>query len=163
LSQFSRRAKWLGDLFSASVLPRADDPGVVSDDVSLVQSYDGGGHGFEKFFRSVLFTGATNATDIITVAEDEVFRLYAVESHSIVSGQASVLEALLINLEFPLTNVPVGNPPVLSNTPTLWETSVPIMMPLTRLSVGYTGGIAATQIFFAVYGTRAPLGTVFHV
>jgi len=48
LSQFSRRARWLQDLFTPSVAPHGADPSVVSDDVSLVTQYDGGGIGFSK-------------------------------------------------------------------------------------------------------------------
>jgi len=45
MTQFSRRARWLDSLFPQSVAPANPDPSVLSDDVSLTQSYDGGGWG----------------------------------------------------------------------------------------------------------------------
>lgn len=48
MSQFSRRARWLRQLFTQSVSPAQSDPSVVSDDVSLVQTYDGGGVGISE-------------------------------------------------------------------------------------------------------------------
>lgn len=48
MTQFSRRARWLNTLFPQSVAPASADPAVRSDDVSLVQSYDGGGWGISE-------------------------------------------------------------------------------------------------------------------
>lgn len=48
MTQFSRRARWLDALFPQSVAPANPDPATRSDDVSLVQSYDGGGWGLAE-------------------------------------------------------------------------------------------------------------------
>lgn len=48
MSQFSRRAKWLNQLFPPSVAPVVSDPSSRSDDVSLVQQYDGGALSFAE-------------------------------------------------------------------------------------------------------------------
>jgi len=70
LSQFSRRARWLQRLFPPSVLPGRSDPSIVSDDVSLVQTYDAGGLGLEPIFPPER-DGDAN-TDPLIITEPEV-------------------------------------------------------------------------------------------
>ena len=164
MSQFSRRARWLNALFPASVLPQSQDPGVVSDDVSLVQQYDGGGIGFQKV---LLFetpaAGVTGFFNFVLTGPEEVFRLYQIATHAVAAGGATVVTGILIDGDPPLFNLAAGQPGVLSGNSTPWTDVIRMVGPNMTLQISYTGGAAGTIIGMAVYGYRAPLGTVFHV
>jgi len=164
LSQFSRRARWLNSIFPASVLPQSRDPGVVSDDVSLVSEYDGGGLGFLKVLAfTQIATGASGNTTFNLTGPEEVMRLYCISTHALALGGASLIAGILIDLDPPLFNVSAGVIPVLSGNPSMWPTHIGMIAPNMDLQISYSGGVAGTIIAAAIYGIRAPLGTVFHV
>jgi len=164
LSQFSRRARWLNTIFPASVLPQSSDPGIVSDDVSLVSAYDGGGLGFQKVvdFRQ-LATGASGNTTFVLTGPEEVFRLYCISTHALALGGTTLLAGILIDKDQPLFSVSAGVIPILSGNPSMWPTHIGMIGPNLDLQISYSGGVGGTIIGAAIYGFRAPLGTVFQV
>lgn len=107
--------------------------------------------------------GASGNIDILTVAADEVFRLFVIATHAVALGGATNVFGILIDLDLPLDSVPIGVIPVLTGNPTPWDLHVPVIPPNSRIQISYAGGVAGTIIGAAVYGFRAPLGTVFHM
>lgn len=169
MSQFSRRAGWLNFLFPASVAPQKRDPGQRSDDVSLVQPYDASGWPIPDpstwIIRLDSAVGATGDTDILTVPDDSVYRLFS----------ANAFRLLGVNAIFQLFIVDLNAIPILSalvaNEVSTGLNSGNNIVPLDRAMVipgGLTlrfqhfGGDAATQIRYHIYGCLVPAGTVFY-
>lgn len=69
MSQFSRRARWLNQIFVPSVAPTTADPSVVSDDVSLVQTYDGGAIGIANPSFPLIRDGAAAGAGVPLLIE----------------------------------------------------------------------------------------------
>ncbi len=152
------------------MIPQIQDPALVSDDVSLVQPYDGGGYGFADpstfCTRTAIPTaGATGGEIIITTGPDEIFRLMGADvaqiagarpaAHIIVIDKGGSGESVAITQDF-------GTPPIgrIDAFPRFIGLTVG---PSCVLNGQWTGGDVLTQITFGVYGFRAPLGTVFYM
>jgi hypothetical protein len=170
LSQFSRRARWLNSLFPASVLPKISDPGVVSDDVNLVQPYDGGGYGFadssELVTRVTGVVGASGGFVILTTSAEEIFRLISADHVTVAGGLPDVWMIVIdnegggdsVHITQKIQAQPIGASQILP-----LQGGPVVIGPNMTITTQWTGGDAATQISFGIYGFRAPLGTVFHV
>lgn len=167
MSQFSRRAKWLDFLFPASSLPRTKDPGDVSEDVSLVQLYDGGGVAVppmeEWFFGPVLSgVGVAKTTAVLSVPVGKVYRLFGASCFtlqgigpkvSLVVSQAAASGGVVLSRE---TVAPaVGNGSV-----NLIER--PVVLPARSfLYVPHFDGDANSAISIVTYGAMSPAGSAF--
>ena len=166
MAGFSRRARWLNALFPASEIPAITDPSVLSDDVSLVQAYDGGGLGFRdraSMFFQVDKTGNGVSVFIIQVPEDSICRVYAV---SVFTITAPVSTVQLFTVE-PDKNQAVMLAPEVAS-PAVAAGSIPfdlnrsiVLPPGVNLQGNQFGGGAGTVIRYTAYGVIAPVGTVF--
>ena len=173
MTQFSRRARWLNSIFPASVVPQVQDPAVVSDDVSLVQPYDGGGIALSRgsaFHRFDTTSGASGETGVIfTTGEEEVARIYAAQVFSIALGAAIpncelVISPVLGNVACAITEVAVA--PAVSDLAHefLMKGAGGLMVPPEHeIQYSYEGGTAvSTLLSFTVYAVIAPIGSVFY-
>jgi len=171
LSQFSRRARWLNFLFPASVLPQSTDPGLVSDDVSLVQNYDGGGWGFAKpddfIINSPILDGATGRHIYFTLPVDEYCRLVAMSLAFIGGGGNTVIQPDIIDDEGTGNQVFIATPLQVNQGflgPGGFEsfrnlaTHIP---PGGQLGVQWLNGAAGTTFTVQAFFARAPVGAVF--
>ena len=169
MSQFSRRARWLNVLFPSSVAPRAQDPGRFSDDVSLIQPYDGGGFGLSAaddgdwWHFALSAVGAADDFVIFTVPDGFIFRWMA--------GDASTVAGNNPNGNFAVQAI---TPPfsgaiaasvnvIISGTVVSRQIEIPIVGPFSEIRFEYANGNAATQILARIYGALAPVGSNFNV
>ena len=122
MTQFSRRARWLNALFPQSVAPANPDPALRSDDVSLVQTYDGGGWGIvepsfpaewdvdaenQSFLLDAPFvgimdflgrTGIATRSQLIRTDNNHYARVFAATRHGIFGGPGPDLISLRIHV-----------------------------------------------------------------
>jgi len=159
--KFARSAKWLTHIFTPSVTPPSRYPDRFTDDVSLVQPYDGGGWGFAPpeswilVHTSAVIAGATET--ILTVGAEEIFRLIA--ASAVLEAGVAPTVVLLVQAPDAANQVGISNvitPNTAQNI--AFSTLIPILGPTHRLQVNWDGGDAATQIRIRVYGCRLPLG-----
>ena len=168
MSQFSRRARWLNDLFPQSVAPTVTDPAQRSDDVSLTAPYDGGGYGFANAAQLVTNTGilpaaASGGSVIITTAEDEIYRLMA---GSVIKHAGNNALVWLIVIDNGGAGDSCGISEAFNTTGTGFNQTMPMSQALTvgpsmTITVQWVNGDVLTALSFQVYGFRAPLGTAF--
>lgn len=174
MSQFSRRARWLNTIFPASVVPQTTDPASVSDDVSLVQPYDGGGVpsviGAGAFHRFDTTSGASAEIGIIfTTGPEEIARIYAAMVFSIALGAAIpncglFISPVLGNVACALAET-IAAPAVadLAAQFNMQGAGGLMVPPNHEIQYHYEGGTAvSTLLSFTVYAVVAPLGTVFY-
>ena len=170
MTQFSRRVRWLNVLFPASKAPQVRDPGSVSDDVSLVQQYDGGAWNFNNPSRWLQQedspVGATGDTDFFTVPEGEIYRMFSMHGFRLIAGNSNFQPQVadltsvpnVITAIAPSISVPGGTGnavPLLTN---------PVIIPAgLTLRVQHFQGDATTQNRYSIYGCFAPAGAVFSV
>lgn len=165
MSQFSRRARWLNVLFPQSKAPQLADPGSVSNDVSLVQSYDGSGWpipGRSEWFKLADLTGVAGSVEIFRVPDDQVFRLFAAQAIQVVAPgpqvaifvkdlQSTPNTACSLNAFLALTannlHLPITNPIVIG--------------PGMSITGDQFNGGAGSIVRYSIYGCPAPTGTVF--
>jgi len=170
MSQFSRRARWLNTLFPASVAPQVRDPGQRSDDVSLVQPYDGGGYGYQtapaEWFRSFDNAAAAAGSQVaFIVPENQVYRIIGAHCdpfNGVVYDEAQIaisndaggggLNCIVSDLINPGLFI-LG----FTLTPGL------VVGPELEVLVRFGGGNGASQAHWNFYGIFAPLGTVFPI
>lgn len=168
MSLFSRRARWLNIFFPQSVAPAVQDPGILSDDVSLVQPYDGGAYPLVEPTDWLRFTilpvGATGSTVVATTGAEEMMRFLAADVYVLagMSPSGTVLRAVPptggggdIFVAQRLSSISTLGTPFITHTP--------VIGPQTQMSVTYEGGNATTQLLVHIYGVIAPLGSVFRV
>jgi len=168
LSQFSRRARWLNRLFPASVAPTTTDPAIRSDDVSLVQPYDGSGWGVPNledwFFGPFLSpVGITGDTELVAVPEDSVFRVFSISAFTVIAAVAQVQPVVSqlqgvggVNLYDQLaTRTVVAGP-------TTFASRAIVLAPGSFLRGSHFLGNGTTQLSWSVYGCMVPTGTVFY-
>jgi len=190
LSQFSRRARWLQDIFTPSVAPHQQDPSVVSDDVSLVQQYDGGGIGVvEPSFPAQRDGEAVGAGVPLLIESPEVsIRSYLTakgininsDMYSLPTGLYARFLLLSTNLNdgtSPSTqnfsiNQPTGTPgggfqanmthieTVIGNLVTARGLMCNILPPGMMIKAHHTGGNASTQIRVGIVWIVAPVGMI---
>lgn len=166
MSQFSRRARWLNQLFPQSAAPQETDPGIRSDDVSLVQPYDGGGIAFQDIGtfcrRFVIPTGITDTIDMILNDANTVFRVYALHVQQLLGTDASVAVYIMSPNG---DSVYVAWQDVLQAStraqPFDKQADFKILGPGQTLTAQTLGGGADSSFGVGVYGVSAPLGTVF--
>lgn len=170
MSQFSRRAKWLNILFPASVAPQVVGPDRVSEDVSLVQQYDGGGYNFNDV-QQTFYTaqtsppGASGEVTILTVPDDQIFRLMAAHTFNIVGSGGAMFSGIF--LESPTGSsraayIDRGNPPVVSQGALAFRVGNVVAGPGVLIRGNFSNGQASDVAQYNIYGFLAPLGTVFH-
>ena len=138
----------------------------MSEDVSLVAPYDGGGWAFqnpEAWFTNLDSLVAAAGTDqVFLVPESEVYRWLAA-SAQLLAGVAPTVRLQLfssgatmaVNCSAVITP---GTGPHLSFGPI-----PPIVGPATSIRAQWDGGDAATQIRIRLYGTSVPLGVGFTI
>lgn len=177
MSQFSRRAKWLNAIFPASVAPQIQGPGELSEDVSLVQPYDGGGYGLSipgltvTNTRSPLLTTAPTGFHIFfTTRDDEIFRFLSADIVQIVDGgPAPSFELFMTTIDGSLNQVLCADPFVQGGSGlnvgefARIPNQQPIIGPGQQLRVDWVLNVAGTQYTVGISGYLAPLGTVFYV
>lgn len=173
MSQFSRRARWLNIFFPQSVAPAEQDPGVRSDDVSLVQPYDGGGFPLSEDTAWMRFlnpaAAAAGVVAIFTTPPDQLFRFMGADVQ-LIGGNGPVAGCGL------QIQPPVGGGGIMqvterkffagatANDPVNFEAiTVPIIGPNTIVFMQWAGGNVATDLIVHVYGNFAPFGSVFYV
>jgi len=191
LSQFSRRARWLNQLFTSSVAPQVSDPSQVSDDVSLVQPYDGGGIAiaiptFPPLHDSgvdgpLLFTepfvgiidfksgvGITVQTDIFQLPDTLVARLLSVGLTTLAgSGAEQVSLNATPHNQSGLSDHQCQYSEEMDTTinasPRKFQNVPPILLPGLQLNMFFNSGsvLSFQHITFAMI--IAPTGTVFRI
>jgi len=171
LSQFSRRARWLNQIFRASKAPQVSDPSVVSNDVSLVQPYDGSGWGFMNTGQMMINiqnspASAQDTTDIVTMDEFTFGRILGVGVIIAAGVAPTSIKLYLRNLDNnfataigrlwdkPMLPTPMRNP---------LQIQSPILPPGLTLQGHHDGGDAATLIQYTACVIQVPVGTVFYV
>jgi len=169
LSQFSRRARWLNALFPASKSPTTRDPAQRSDDVSLVQQYDGGAWPIPNASSWFTLTdspvGVTGVTTILTVPDDMVYRYFGMHAFTVIDPVAR-FQMRVTDPLVPLSSVSLNQQIItlaagLGNTVPLIDRAI-VIPPGLQFQVAHIQGGAATQLRYATYGCLAPVGTVFN-
>jgi len=173
LSLFSRRARWLNQIFPASVTPTIKDPGSRSDDVSLVQPYDGSGWGIPEsgawIQRSVQLRTTVLFHIFFQLNDNEVYRLLAADLAYIAGPGNTDVRVLLSSIDKNGTGdqIILANEIVQNYTPggiRVLVHSSPIIGPGCSLRVDLVLSTDVTErITVGVMGVRAPIGTVFYV
>lgn len=166
MSQFSRRARWLNQLFPQSAAPQISDPGVRSDDVSLVQAYDGGGIGFQEPTTLIQeFTipiGVTAFIDCLVNSEDVVARIYAMGVRQVSGTDATVFMTVIsgagVVIGVAFRDVSVATT---TRSPFITVSDFKILGPSCTLRANTLTGGADSLFAVQIYAAVAPLGTVF--
>lgn len=164
MSGFVRAAPWLRQLFTSSRTSQAN-PTTLSDDVSLIQPYDGGGFPlFDPGQWAVTIDSAAVAaatTNLLTVPAGNIARLIAVSAAHVAGVAPTVfamarvpsLNELAITAQVTLSNVERFNLPL----------QCPILIAGQQLQGRHFGGNAATVVRWVFLHVLAPLGTNFTV
>jgi len=166
LIRFSRRARWLPELFTPSVVPTTAYPDKVAQDVSLVQPYDGGGIVLPD--PGSLFTQVDSAaaaldnTVLGATSPNEVARIYSVAAH-VTAGVAPSVLIQLANVEDPnkysvvsLTRLAIAEAQGL-------ECFCRMVPPNCTINGRHYGGDGATIVQWNSFIAFVPIGTVFYV
>ncbi len=166
MSQFSRRARWLNQLFPQSTAPTQHDPGVRSDDVSLVQPYDGGGIGFQEPTTLIkefeIPVGIAESIDCLVNGEDVVARIYAMGVLQVSGTDATVFMTVISGAGVAI-GVAVRDLAVAATTllPFVTISDFKILGPSCTLRANTRSGGADSLFRVQIYAAVAPLGTVF--
>jgi len=163
MSQFARPAGWLRQLFTQSQTAQPN-PTILSNDVSLVQPYDGSGWGLwdpGQWIANV--TSATIAADntaIMTCPVGNIRRILAVSAQV----TAGVAPAVYLWVSAQAGEVGVGDVfAAIANRFVSLDCKIPILGPGHVLTGNHTGGDAATIVNYRCYFVQAPLGAVFYL
>lgn len=169
MSQFSRRAAWLNTLFPQSVAPAVRDPGQRSDDVSLVQPYDGGAYALAVPVNPTVASAplANTTFTIHTVPDDEVHKMVAVSANFTAGISPTRSEAVIdhsgLEQEFVNRLTVLLNPQfTVFSIPSAGSYGAVILPPGTRLRIRYSGGNGATVVTGQAFLWTAPVGAVFY-
>lgn len=188
MSQFSRRARWLQQIFTPSVVPTVTDPTIVSDDVSLVQQYDGGALGIaEPSFPAerdgdadpdplvilgpevairdyVSKTGINTVSDMYQMPSGLYARIFAMTT-ILVAGSSPA--QWFVSMQAP-TGSGVSNHSILvtpnynaisgSRIPRAMTTT--ILPPGMQLNMHVVTGNASTQVRLSILWIVAPIGAI---
>ncbi len=161
MTRFSRRAGWLTQLFTPSVVPTTRFPDRVSEDVSLVAPYDGGGWGIpdpSEFMTRVLSaTIAAGNTTLRTNLDTDIMRILAI-SASLAAGAPPAVTAQVLVPGAGFSCVISDNLVINANAQVLPGLRCPIVCPTGVLEVRHTGGDAATIVEYILYAATLPLG-----
>jgi len=169
LSLFSRRARWLNALFPASVAPQVSDPGSVSDDVSLVQPYDGGGIGIPNpdsmSINFVTTPGAAGSQVVIPQLPDDEYVRIIVAGFALLVGGVPLMNLLAtsqggagptIAYSREMQGNGIGRTDVFLDVP-------PILPPGHGLLFNWAAGTGTTSVNIMFLFIRVPVGTVFYL
>lgn len=173
MSQFSRRSKWLNNIFPASVSPQIVDPNRVSEDVSLVQPYDASGWAVQDIStyceRSDIQGGITGFVILREVAENQVFRLLGADV-ALLAGIAlteiwlNVIDSNGTGNQVQISNIISANAGGLNPGQTeSFDRIAKIIGPGCHLRADWVTGAVGTDFTIGIYGAIAPLGTIFYV
>lgn len=164
MARFTRPAPWIQDLFTPS-RSQKDDPGIRSDDVSLIQPYDGSGWPLQPVGEWVTNKQLAAATDksvpFSTLRDDQVSRIIALSCDLLAGANATAF----FFIEGP-ANLGVGcssRVTTVDGELNAFEIYSPIIPPGHRLTGRYFGGDVLTVINFHAALCTVPLGTVFYV
>ena len=164
MSKFVRPAPWLRQLFTQSQTEPAN-PSELSQDVSLVQPYDGGGyplHPVGEYLITATQSAAASGTEtILTCSRDQIARILAVDVLFTVANAATV--RFQIDIAGVALSVSVQSLLATVNQPESRELTTPILPPGGSLQVAWFGGNVTTVIRTHVLFARVPLGTVFYL
>lgn len=166
MSRFTRSAPWLRHLFTPSQT-ESPNPGRLSDDVSLVQMYDGGGFSIpavESWGASAdSAVGASTTTDIVTAAADppEIVRVYSVGVRQLAGAGAP---EVIFQVQVAGTSITPNVSSVIlltgqAQVPPNWIQNL-ILGPGSILQGFLFNGDAATTARYTAYILRLPLGAV---
>jgi len=168
MSGFTRPAPWLRQLFTSS-RTGSQSPANRSDDVSLIQPYDGGGYpsaqvGVAKcFFQGGVATPAAAGGEVFyTCPANTVVRVVGL-GVALAAGNAPT--SLIAVSDETNTYVPITGviTPVTNDYLSFGVITCPILTPGMELELRWYGGSATTDhdIKWAIYS--APIGSVFYV
>lgn len=138
------------------------EPGDLSNNVSLTQPYDGGGYPFEtRLQRNTQPAAATGLVTLVTTGQDEIIRLLALG----ITVTAGVIPTMFYLVGLDAIDVAITPRTIISaiNQQNSIIHNTPILPPETTLQVSWAGGDVLTVVRTEVLFTRAPLGTVFYV
>jgi len=161
MSNFVRPAAWLRQLYTQSRTEHVH-PTRVSDDVSLVGAYDGGGWGFvvpaQWIQTATSLVGVATTTTILSVPADHIVRILAASARLLAGA---VPTYCTLSLEDPNAAIGVDISPHLvtvSAQQHSFELRCPILGPTHDLIGRVEGGDASTQMLFRIYSCTLPLG-----
>jgi len=167
MSQFSRSSDWLRTFFTPS-RTGWQPPGRVSDEVSLVQPYDGGGYPTFPPGAWIATTtpavGATQTANMVVLDDQTVGRIMCLGFSFIAGVRPSLIGRILgpvANLACPITETKVSAEPV--GQVEALQHFCPILPPGHTLEIRWYGGDAATQLILRAVVCEARIGTVFYV
>jgi len=166
MSKFVRPSAWLRQLFTQSQTEHVH-PTRVSDDVSLVQPYDGGGMFLSdpSSWGTIVAGGvaAAGVVSVVTVPENQIYRILSVGAVLQAGGAPGTAWWNIVLPDsgvFPITT----NGGVSGTLFASWGSSILLRQFIGRqiLQFQWAGGDASTQIDLHVLGIFAPAGTVFY-
>jgi len=164
VSSFVRPAAWLRQLFTQS-RTESSNPSVLSNDVSLVQPYDGGGIVIPDPANLVhtvdSAVGAATGTTILTTGANEIIRVYSVAVFKL-AGADGTANLLTNHTGIALTCGVSGRMVADGNWNAIGTPGV-VIGPAHVLTGNFFGGDASSQVRWRLYGARVPVGTVFYV
>jgi len=188
LSQFSRRARWLAQLFTPSVTPNLVNPTSLSDDVSLVQQYDGGGIGMAEATFPPQRDADVDATPEIITEPEVGTREYITRAGITVNTELAVLASGLYARILGVTcmldasasptnfNMTVGAPtsvglsdhrqnitasvPEIFAVPNAIPLAFDIVPPGFQLNAWTRGGLSGTKVQIDITWIVAPIGAI---
>lgn len=159
MSRFARPAGWLRQIFTPSQTGQPN-PDSVSNDVSLVQPYDGGGYPIsdvlDMFTVNTVVAAQANTT-ILTLNQDQIGRILALTA-VLLAGVAPTVQ--FMNQGAFGSVISANMTPVVTEY-TAVEFWCPILKPGHQLRGRHFGGDAATQVTYIVHVAVAPVGSVF--
>jgi len=165
VSKFTRPAPWLRQFFTPSQT-EFKEPSTLSNDVSIIQPYDGGGFPlFSKGEWNVNVTtaaGAAQSVTLLTVGEDNIARILAIGCGR---GAGATFEARA------QVTTQAGNPIGCTNIVTIpvsgeqrgLEVYTPVLGPGHVLVGRHEQGDSLSVSDWNLYYVEVPLGAVFYV
>jgi len=148
------------------VAPQSRDPGRVSDDVSLVQPYDGGSYGYSLLPKNLLQTstvGATGFVLLLQTGENEVYRL--LNAHVIGLTPTRPTRVLLNTIDRVSLNqafLSSVHDLLALDEHSFGMNSGIVIGPNMDLRIDWVGGDGTTSLQTTCTGFMAPLGSVWY-
>jgi len=164
MSGFVRPADWLRQLFTSSQTGPVN-PTSVSDDVSLVQPYDGGGYPLfnpEQWALEVTTTPAAAAatTSLFTCPDTSICRVLAMAAVK----TAGVAPDVHFRVETAVISLAISVSQTLPAVEQIgFAPTCPIIGPGHKITGRHFGGDGSTIVVYRLYLVVVPLGTVFTV
>jgi len=166
LSQFSRRARWLNQVFPASRAPQTSDPNSVSDDVSLTQPYDGSGWAIPDSSQWIIqldsALAASGQVILLAVPEGFVYRLFGAHSFRVTGSTGTSSIAVRDLVSVPNTAVLLAPQLDIAGDPKAFEINRAVVVPAGLTITGDFFNGSPTIAAYRMYGCLVPAGTVFY-